>query len=193
MLQARALQSRPNARHRYSLTPAQLQSMHPSPQGSPVTDSSKPFLNGQAVGQDRSSPSVTHLTTHSHNHSQHATSPVSARHTIQPLSGSPMVPKQNNQSLPEEAQDGHVAVSNRRCSAQPEMRLNPDQSLTRHHDPSDKADQTHRLSGGSEGHSAGHARSCMPPQAQPFRHSVSRLGPFSRPQSTVSMHNSPKV
>ena len=193
MLQARALQSRPTARHRYSLTQAQLHSLHPTPQGSPVI--STPLLAGQATGQGSSSPSMTHHAANSHSLSQHAMSPLSACHDDQLQSDSPTMPEQHHQALFKEAQGLHVAASAGGFSAQAtsQMRSSIARSLTSPPDPSAKTSQTHQQSWGHEGQSVGVARSCLLPQAQAFRYPVSRLGPFGRPQSTVSMHNTPKV
>lgn len=193
MLQARALQTRPNARHRYSLTTAQLQSAHPAPKGSSVT--SEPLPAGQAARQGSSSPSMSQHATNSHMPSQHATLPLSACHDGQRQSGSPLVPKQHRQALPDQARGVHVADSAGQCDAQRtvQMRGSVDKSLTSPPDPSDNAGQTHHQSWGHGAQSAGLARSLVVPQARAFHQTVSRLGPFGRPQSTVSMHSSPKV
>lgn len=193
MLQARAVQTRPNARHRYSLTSAQLQSTHATPPGSSVT--SGPHLAGQAAGQGSSSPSMSHHATNSHMPRQHATPPLSACHDGQRQSGSPLVPKQHHQALPDQARGVHVTDTAGQCSAQrhAQMRGSVDQSLTSPPDPSNDAGQTHHQSWGHEAQPAGLARTSVVPQARAFHQTVSRLGPFGRPQSTVSVHTTPKV
>ena len=201
MLQARALQSRPNARHRYSLSSAQLQSVHPNPNpsGSPISDrAAGPLGVGQAVGQGSISPSMSHHATDSHSNSQHIPSTLSAYHVDQPQPGLPMMLKQQHKTLLEKSQDTHAAGLAAHCSAhcsRPHQACHVvDHSSGSYLDPSNKAGgQSSHPSWGREVH-PGPAKGANLPRS--FCPSVSCLSPFCRPQITalpVLPGNSSKV
>ena len=189
MLQARALQSRPSAAHRYSLTPAQLQDMNPhptpTPDGSPVTDRAP----SQAGGQGSISPRMTHPSAISHSHSQHAMSPSSTCCVQQ--TGAPMVLKQQCQDPPAPAAElaAQATRANQVC-------CDEGQSLWFYPNPSDKAGQASQQSWDCEGPAADRNRGSSLLHAQPFRPTVSRLGPLCCPRShaqPVLPYRSPKV
>lgn len=189
MPQARVLQSCPSAPNRCSLTPAQLQSMHPhptpTPDECPVTDRAP----SQAGGQGSISPSMTHRGAVSQSHSQHAMLPSSTCCVQQP--GAPMVLKQQCQIPPAPAADlaAQATRANQVC-------CDGGQSLGSYPNPSDKAGQVSQGSWGREVHAADCGRSSSLPHAQPFRPTASRLGPLCRPRShaqPVLPYQSPKV
>lgn len=174
MLQARALQSRPNAPHRYSLTPASFTSLHlhpnPTPDESPVTGRSP----SQAGGHGSISPSSSPPGALSHSHSQHAVLPLGTSCVQQ--SGPLMELKKQCQDEPPAADSAAQGTkTNQVCSDE-------GRSVGSYPKPSDKAGQANQESWGCEVHAADRLRSSSLPRAQPFHSRASRLGPLCHSQ-----------
>lgn len=176
MLQARALQSRPTARHRYSLKPAQLQTKQPC-----HALSMSPSLNGPRLhGYNGQPPDQANMNI-SMSHSQGNISPPSTG-----LPSSPAGQDQQHRSSLYESQDNHSAARVPAQNTRPnQVCCAVGQGIMPNTHPPEQGGQTHHPSWQPKEHLLDHpsdhtaqlVKGFDPPKPQPFDPNTSDPSP----------------